>query len=122
MSHIEYFNSVVVGPCLQGFFFGAILILHLPCLFLTFKLTLAGIYSGLFAMHLQYQASNKETKQNITFYAISVLYVSSVALFATNTAYSWLTFILEFAIEPVTCNCISFFPNFALTFSSPCLL
>ena len=91
-----FYDLLVLGACLQGFFFGAISIVQLPCFFLRFQITLSGIYSGLYAMHLHYQVSNKETKQNLTFYALCLLYVSSVALFATNIAYSWLVIIGDF--------------------------
>ena len=44
-----------------------------------------GIYSGLFAIHLALHATKRETdgsKPNITFYALSVLYVLTGAVFA----------------------------------------
>jgi hypothetical protein len=48
-----------------------------------------GVYSGIFAMHVQYHASKKETnnaKQNIIFYALCVLYVLSGPVIALDIA------------------------------------
>ena len=64
-----------------------------------------GIYSGLFAIHLALHAAKRESdssKPKITFYALGVLYVLTVALFI-------------FELLPVvSTSCILFFFNFGL--------
>jgi hypothetical protein len=48
-----------------------------------------GLYSGIFALHLQIYASRKEPdgrKKNIVFYALLVLYLLSAALIAIDIA------------------------------------
>jgi len=66
------FNEVefnYLGRCVEGFLFG--------------------IYSAVFAMHLKYDAIKRETdnaKPNIIFYALSSLYLLTMAVFATDIA------------------------------------
>ena len=66
---------------LEGFLFGKIPVLQLHTRSKEVKNHLIpGVYSGIFAMHVQYHASKDETdnaKQNITFYALCVLYMLS---------------------------------------------
>jgi hypothetical protein len=50
--------------------------------------SIPGVYSGIFALHLQCHASRKESddaKQKIVFYALCVLYVFSVAIITLDT-------------------------------------
>ena len=59
------------------------------------EVTILGLYSGIFALYLQYHSSKKETDnatQNI-FYALCVLYVLSVALIALDIAIFLATFV-----------------------------
>ena len=47
---------------------------------------IAGLYSGIFIMYLQYQASKKETENPIIFYALCVLYILCVAMISADIA------------------------------------
>ena len=77
-----------IGRILEGFFFGEmpVQILQLLRPFLT----ILGIYSGIFAIHVHYHASRERTDNippnRIVFYALCVLYVLSVALIALDIA------------------------------------
>ncbi|KAF8801525.1 hypothetical protein BYT27DRAFT_7341856 [Phlegmacium glaucopus] len=61
-------SAEMIGLCVEGF--------------------LCGIYSGIFVMYLQYQASKEGTDKtnNILFYSHCALYVLSVATFASDIA------------------------------------
>ena len=54
---------------------------------------ISGIYSGIFAVHLQCHASKARAgdnkKQKMTFYALCLLYVLSTAAFALEIALVW---------------------------------
>jgi len=63
--------------------------LEFDYLALCLQALLFGIYSGLFAMHLKYDAIKRETdnrKRNIIFYALCLLYLLTMAVFATDIA------------------------------------
>ena len=72
-----------LGQCLEGFLFGELFN------FTTSKALskeiqhyfISGIYSGIFAVHLHYHASKERTgdntKHNIIFYALCILYMFS---------------------------------------------
>ena len=88
MSSLNGFEFYYLAKSLEGFFFGEMSYncWHAPSNKQLWNYPILGIYSGIFAIYcwLHYQASNKETdkaKSNIIFYALSVLYVLSVALF-----------------------------------------
>lgn len=69
--------------------------------------TFAGLYSGIFIMYLQYQASRKETDNHIISYALCVLYVLCVAMVSADIA--------AFVIRDVSNNAhIFFLYNFEL--------
>jgi len=79
--------------CLEGFFFGEISVLQVTSLSQEFQNHfIPGLYSGIFALHLQMYASRKETddssKQNIVFHALWVLYVLSAATMGIDTVLS----------------------------------
>lgn len=48
----------------------------------------AGLYSGIFIVHLQYHASKKEADNSILFYALSLLYMLCVAMISVDMAAS----------------------------------
>src|SRR5271155_3910736 len=84
-------DFVYLGICLEGFFYGTICsttvrapakaIQHHP---------IPGLYSGIFALYLQYHRSKKNIDQakatSILFYALCALYVLSLATFSLDVA------------------------------------
>lgn len=48
----------------------------------------AGLYSGIFIMYLQYHASKKEDDSSILFYALCLLYMLCVAMISVDIAAS----------------------------------
>jgi hypothetical protein len=85
---LNYDDFNFVGIILEGFLFGEISVLQLP--HPLSKRLIPGIYSGIFAMHVQYHASkegdNINIQQKIVFYALCVLYVLSVVVNALDIA------------------------------------
>ena len=84
MSLTAGFAVYYLATCLESGLFGE-LFYYMPLSKLT--ITIPGIYSGLFAIHLACHATKRETdnsKPNIVFYALWVLYVLTAALFAID--------------------------------------
>ena len=84
---ISAFDLEVINLYLEGFFFGKI---SVQCALRTFalakevQLTLGlGIYSGIFAMYLQYRLKELSTATT-TFYVLCLLYVLSMATFISD--------------------------------------
>lgn len=77
--------------CLEGFLFGELSVK--PFSKEVQSCPMSGLYSGIFGLYLQYHASDKRTgnntKSNIIFYALCVLYVLSVTVFALDIAIFW---------------------------------
>jgi hypothetical protein len=85
-----YTDYSYIGTILLGFLFGEIIICS-TTVTLPSKRPFPGVYSGIFALHVQYHASKEGTdnaKQNIIFYALCVLYVFSVVFIALDIAVS----------------------------------
>ena len=79
-------NFQYLGVILGGFFSGEISVLQQS--WVSFWRSILGVYSGIFALHVQYHISNEEidnTKQKTVFYALCVLYVLSVAVITLET-------------------------------------
>ena len=91
-------ENFCLARCLEGGLFGEQFYQYMP-LSKLINNPIPGIYSGLFAIHLALHATKRETdssKPKIVFYALSVLYVLTGALFAIE-------------IVPVVSNSIFFF-------------
>lgn len=78
-----------ISKYLEGFLYGmisdSVLQLSLP----TLKLSLPGIYSGVFALYLRHYAARKlkGTSNAILFYALCVLYILSTVIMTLDMAY-----------------------------------
>ena len=88
---VDVLDFYRLGMCLAGFLFGTVSVLQLftsspNCLKLTPPPS-PGLYSGIFAIYLQCRvSSHKDTdsRQNILFYALSLLYVLSLVIIALD--------------------------------------
>ena len=72
--------------CLEGFFFGTISVYSQPKVAKALQnCPIPGIYSGIFAMYLQHNRSQKRTDKarNILFYALWILYALSAVNYIT---------------------------------------
>lgn len=87
-----FHDFLFLGSCLEGLLFGKISVLQsvLHPFLKSFKLqkNYLGLYSGIFAMYVEYYVSKKETdaKQTLIFLALCILYVLSVIVIALDTA------------------------------------
>ena len=88
-----------LGLCLEGFFFGTICIPEpsVPLLRHFNISPVPGLYSGIFAMYLQYHLWKKDTDQakpkTILFYTLCALYVLSLATFSLDTTAAMVVFL-----------------------------
>ena len=77
--------------CLEGFLFGELSVK--PFFEEAQHYFILGLYSGIFSIYLQYHASQRKTgdntKSNIIFHALCVLFVLSMAVFALQIADLW---------------------------------
>ena len=84
-----------LGICLEGFFYGIdIYSNHCLCpklLKQSRRCPGPGLYSGIFVLYLQYNASTKNVNERskILFYALCLLYILSVAIFALDFIIVW---------------------------------
>ena len=91
---VQITTSAYLAGCLEGFFFGEISVLLSTTVTLLSKevqnYPILGIYSGMFAIYLQYHIFKKESddaKRNTVSYALCVLYVLSAASIALQIAF-----------------------------------
>ena len=77
---------VFLSRCLEWFFGGTVSVLLLPCKLLKQSAMIIGLYSGIFLIYFQYNASpkNASKRNNILFYALCSLYVLSMASIALD--------------------------------------
>ena len=93
MSTLELDDCFYLGVCLEGFFFGAISVLQLPCPFLRKSNiptpSFPGLYSGIFALYIQCHASRTDAVKanNILFYLLCCLYFLSIATISVEMVY-----------------------------------
>ena len=79
-------EAFFIAICLEGFYYGKILVLHALTCTLAKEVQLSpspGLYSGIFAMYLQCP-SKKSRMAAILFYAICLLYILSTASFVSD--------------------------------------
>ena len=99
-----------LGVCLEGFFFGMVSSTVKHKLLLAKAVqhcAIPGLYSGIFAMHLQHRGSQKsaDKAKNILFYVPWVLYTLSVATIILDT----LTFCSVYAVSMDDHRCLKIF-------------
>ena len=98
-------EAYLIGTCLEGFLYGKISVLcALTCILAKKKVQLfpgLGLYSGIFVMYLRCP-SNKSRTTTILFYALSLLYVLSVATIVSDMV----SFILEVSNNSICKNII----------------
>src|ERR1700735_3102039 len=82
---LKHDELLYLSGCLGGFFFGTLSAFHLSRLKSEASKAVKhypvpGLYSGIFALYLQYHGSQKGTNKtrNILLYTLSVLYILSV--------------------------------------------
>ena len=82
-----------LAQCLEGFLFGELSVLYHQLQKQVQYQSISGVYTAIFAMYWHYHTSKDRTPRDnttpITFYALCVLYVLSVAIFALDTAAEW---------------------------------
>ena len=72
-----------LGMFLEGFLFGTISVLQLSSCWNSSTISLSGLYSGIFALYLQYHSSQRDAdtkRKKIVFYALWMLYVLSATI------------------------------------------
>ena len=74
--------------CLEGFLYGKILPWFVPLLLVTKQVQLflaPGVYSGIFAIYLQWTSNESSTRTpNVVFYILCILYVLSAVTFVCD--------------------------------------
>jgi hypothetical protein len=105
------FDAIIIGLCIEWFFYGKISILCALTCTLAKKVQLfpgLGLYSGIFAIYFNRQLEHPQnnlkskTAASIVFYALCVLYVLSTF----NVVLDLLTIIEEVSINPICKNII----------------
>ena len=102
---ITWQESLFIGACLEGFFYGIISVLRaitctLAKLVQIFLVHGLGLYSGIFAMYLQ--CPPNKSRASILFYALCLLYILSTATIVTDLV----TLILEVSNNSICKNII----------------
>ena len=64
---------IFLGICIEGFLYGTISLLQVSNFFKAGLIT--GLYSGIFALYLQYRSSKREADNKTLFYAFCALYI-----------------------------------------------
>ena len=124
---IPYIESVFIGTCLEGYFYGKISVLCALTCTLAEEVQPLGLYSGIFVMYLQCP-SKKSRTATILFYSLWLLYVLSTVTFAADlvtciSEVSCNSNICENIIFYQLCSCVSVLVHYRLKFrntQSPC--
>ena len=77
-------ESAFVGYCLEGLFYGRIILYFMTITLCAKSLPGLGIYSGIFVIYLRHEESMKFKRTTILFCLLCVLYVLSTALVAID--------------------------------------
>ena len=85
MSRLDTLDeSIFIGYCLEGLFYGRIILYSMTITLCAKSLPGVGIYSGIFVIYLRHEESMKSKRATILFYLLCALYVLSTALVAID--------------------------------------